>query len=250
MRLLIIRHGDPDYEQDGLTPLGQQQAAALGEKLRQTPIRMVFASPLGRARMTAQYTANNHDLSIQILPWIREMNDICIDAEELLCRPKLRTPELAKEEWIKKPAAWNIPPKCLMTVPDDDWTKNEMFLSTKAAERVQEMLEGTCEFLGQFGIQPLSQGGYRIQRSLKKFGDVAVFCHQGAGLAWMAMLLGIPLLTVWRSCYIAPTSVTTLLLEENDQEYATFRMISMGDTSHLYQANVENGFSGLLYNID
>ena len=30
MRLYIVRHGDPDYSVDGLTPAGKEEAAALG----------------------------------------------------------------------------------------------------------------------------------------------------------------------------------------------------------------------------
>ena len=37
-----------------LTPLGQQQAALLGESLAQTPFDLIFCSPLERARATAQ----------------------------------------------------------------------------------------------------------------------------------------------------------------------------------------------------
>jgi broad specificity phosphatase PhoE len=37
-----------------LTPLGQRQAALLGESLAQTPFDMIFHSPLERARATAQ----------------------------------------------------------------------------------------------------------------------------------------------------------------------------------------------------
>ena len=37
-----------------LTPLGERQAALLGESLAQTPFGMIFCSPLERARATAQ----------------------------------------------------------------------------------------------------------------------------------------------------------------------------------------------------
>ena len=33
MRILFIRHGDPDYEHDCLTELGRRQALAVSERL-------------------------------------------------------------------------------------------------------------------------------------------------------------------------------------------------------------------------
>ena len=34
MRILIIRHGDPDYENDTLTEKGHREASLLAEKLK------------------------------------------------------------------------------------------------------------------------------------------------------------------------------------------------------------------------
>ena len=33
MRLLFIRHGDPDYEHDSLTPKGEREAELLADKM-------------------------------------------------------------------------------------------------------------------------------------------------------------------------------------------------------------------------
>ena len=56
MKLYIIRHGDPDYANDCLTPLGKRQAEALGRRFANTDLDMVFISPLGRAQETAKPT--------------------------------------------------------------------------------------------------------------------------------------------------------------------------------------------------
>ena len=53
MLLFIIRHGDPIYNPDTLTPKGKLQAAAMGKRLAVHGIDRVFASPNGRARETA-----------------------------------------------------------------------------------------------------------------------------------------------------------------------------------------------------
>ena len=50
MRLLIIRHGDPDYEQDSLTPKGWCEAELLSERISKMNIKDFYVSPLGRAK--------------------------------------------------------------------------------------------------------------------------------------------------------------------------------------------------------
>ena len=42
MRILIIRHGDPDYEVDGLTERGRREAELLAGKLVQEPIDAIW----------------------------------------------------------------------------------------------------------------------------------------------------------------------------------------------------------------
>ena len=50
MRLLLIRHGDPDYEHDCLTARGRQEAAALADEkfkalIGDKPVRKVIVVP-------------------------------------------------------------------------------------------------------------------------------------------------------------------------------------------------------------
>ena len=57
MRLLLIRHGDPDYIHDTLTEKGEKEAELLADMIsRQQHIDSIYVSPLGRARKTASYT--------------------------------------------------------------------------------------------------------------------------------------------------------------------------------------------------
>ena len=53
MRLIFVRHGEPDYEKDCLTETGKIQAAAAAERLAGEGISEIYASPCGRARAQA-----------------------------------------------------------------------------------------------------------------------------------------------------------------------------------------------------
>ncbi|MBP5384578.1 MAG: histidine phosphatase family protein, partial [Lachnospiraceae bacterium] len=56
MKLVIIRHGEPDYEIDGLTEKGKVEADLLAERLAGFHMDEIYVSPLGRARETAEPT--------------------------------------------------------------------------------------------------------------------------------------------------------------------------------------------------
>lgn len=56
MKLVLIRHGDPDYVNDTLTAKGRVEASLLAERTARMQIDDFYVSPLGRARDTAAYT--------------------------------------------------------------------------------------------------------------------------------------------------------------------------------------------------
>ena len=76
MRILIIRHGDPDYEHDTLTEKGHREAKLLAEKLKNEKIDYIYSSPLGRAKDTCAYTAKALGLEDKVVvkEWLREFN--------------------------------------------------------------------------------------------------------------------------------------------------------------------------------
>ena len=56
MRLLIVRHGDPDYSIDSLTEKGWKEVEYLSERLSKLDVKDFYVSPLGRAKDTASLT--------------------------------------------------------------------------------------------------------------------------------------------------------------------------------------------------
>ncbi|MBL8121102.1 MAG: histidine phosphatase family protein, partial [Anaerolineae bacterium] len=73
MRLYIIRHADPDYENDTLTAAGHQEAMALAKRMASHGLDAIYASPMPRAAITAQYTANLLKLPVITAPWAIEV---------------------------------------------------------------------------------------------------------------------------------------------------------------------------------
>lgn len=56
MKLVIVRHGDPDYTIDSLTEKGWKEAGYLAERLEKLDVKEFYVSPLGRAKDTASCT--------------------------------------------------------------------------------------------------------------------------------------------------------------------------------------------------
>ena len=103
MRILIIRHGDPDYEHDSLTPKGWREAELLSDRICKMDIKAFYVSPLGRAKDTASCTLKKIGRTATEYPWLREF------------APTIMRPDVSDRRMI----AWDWLP--------EDWTKEENF---------------------------------------------------------------------------------------------------------------------------
>jgi hypothetical protein len=72
MLLYYIRHGDPIYHPDSLTPLGEEQAAAVARRLALFGVDEVYSSPSNRAILTAKHTCDLLDKPLHTLDFLNE----------------------------------------------------------------------------------------------------------------------------------------------------------------------------------
>lgn len=82
MKLILARHGETPWNAEGryqgqsdipLSPVGEGQARALGERLREVPITRAVASPLGRARQTAEFALGERRAMLSTDPGLMEI---------------------------------------------------------------------------------------------------------------------------------------------------------------------------------
>jgi broad specificity phosphatase PhoE len=82
VRLFTIRHGETDFARErrfagsrdvALTPRGLRQCKAVAEALGGVAIDAAYASPLARARASAECIAAPHKLPVKLEPAFREM---------------------------------------------------------------------------------------------------------------------------------------------------------------------------------
>lgn len=234
MRLYIIRHADPDYPNNTITPAGHLEAKALAKFMKQAGLTHIYSSPMGRAQHTAQYTAEATGLEPVILPWTAE-----ISAPPVI--------DAGGNKW----AVWNMAGDIIRGASKmptaDDWEKIPELSHFDYKARYQEVRDGSDEFMAGLGYE--RRGGIYYGSETNK-ERVAVFCHGGLGIWWMAHLLELPLPLVWCGFFMPPSSVSTIVMEHRSPDTAVPRLVGLGDTSHLYKEGLPENMRGLPANID
>ena len=76
MRILLIRHGDPDYVNDTLTEKGRHEAALLAKRAVSMNMGECYKSPLGRAKDTATPCLEVTGKTAEILDWLQEFLEL------------------------------------------------------------------------------------------------------------------------------------------------------------------------------
>lgn len=292
VRLYIIRHGDPDYETNRanggtLTDQGHKEAEALAPFLSQrAKITHAYSSPLYRARLTAQLglkdiedfcTIEKFEKNCHVEDWSRELSSWRV-------KGMLQLNKSGKEL-----ALWDYPPYItrarLENVAQGGRAKQEVQTdkdgncsnscgntcngwNTMCPEHAKYYMEydTVCkqadDFLARHGILKCKYTGcYKMSKvdmadPKKREAGIAIFCHCGLALTWLSHLLAIPLPMVHSSFWLAPSSVTTILFDEqsrerhshlngfsnnddNDHVYMTPRALCVGGTEHLGMAGLK-----------
>ena len=234
MRLYIIRHGDPDYDNDSLTSLGKRQAEALARRFVLNEPDLIYSSPLGRAVETARPTCELLGKQMRILDW----------TSESAAYEQMYVQEGADTRWCW--AKQNIIYKNNETVRlYDEWYKaDEEFSSTAARECVTRIGRHSDEFLEELGYR---RDGcvYKIIKPSDL--SVAVFCHQGFGLTWYSHLLQIPPHIVWGSFDVSHTGVTMFYFENFENGITAPKCLMMSDLSHIMSDRLPMKFENRIY---
>lgn len=228
MKLLLIRHGDPDYENDSLTEKGHREAELLSERLAPMEVKAYYTSPLGRAGKTAEYTLEKAGRKAEVLDWAKEFFETQID-----------------DGFGGKRIAWDMLPEVWTEVPEyydrDKWTDVRIMKDAGMRDAVGEVYGGLDRLLERHGYRREGE----IYRAVSPNEDtIVLFCHFGVSCVMLSHLLGVSPMVLWHGTIAAPTSVTTLVTEERREGKAVFRMTGFGDVSHLYKHGEPPAFAG------
>lgn len=250
MRLIFIRHGDPDYAHDSLTEKGWREANLLAERVKNWEVEQFYVSPLGRAKATAEPSLKALGRTAIEMPWLREYGSVLPvpgkvpdpSEHEKFMKQRKEEQELYEKGLGPRPRhiMWDN-----MEVENDSdlihfdpfhWYESEFFeIFRDRADLWEELCTGIDGLLEQYGYRR-EHTYYRVDPALTD-GDedknIVFFCHYGVTCALLGHLLNISPVSMWHGFFGAPTSVTILNAEKRFGDYAHFRTQVYGDTKHL-----------------
>lgn len=218
MRILIIRHGDPDYEHDSLTEKGLREANLLKERLFREKINAFYCSPLGRARKTAEPTLKAFGKEAVICDWLREFDGY------------VKNPQTGERErpWDRYPSFFIGGASYF---EKEHWKDMPLYRGSEAAEKYETVCAELDTLLAKHGYV---HDGTLFRAVAPNTDTLALFCHFGVECVLLSHMLNVSPVVLWQGFVALPTGVTTLYTEERERGIASLRCCGFGDLSHLY----------------
>lgn len=227
MKLVIVRHADPDYSIDSLTPTGWREAELLSDRLVRTPADFYYVSPLGRAQDTASLTLKKLNRTAETCEWLQEFS------------PRIIKPGMDRTSciWDWLPELWT---KELRYYDPEEWYHTDAMRSIHVEEEFKRV---TSEFDRLLAAHGYEREGLYYRAVRPNCDTIVLFCHFGVECVLLSHLMHVSPMPLWHGLCAAPSSVTTIYTEERRQGIASFRAGTFGDVSHLYAAGEEPSFA-------
>lgn len=226
MILYYVRHGDPTYRPDELTPLGLRQAEAVGRRIAQHGIDRIYSSTSTRAYQTARPLSEILKKEIIQMDWCHEKyayQDMLVVDEEgrrmwasdyWPIRRVFATAECRRlaDKWYEHPdlAQWR-----------------DQFKA--GVERVNSHVD---EWLRELGYEHDREAG--VYHPLRENNErIALFAHAGFGRMFLSSLLDISYSELSMRTDMSHTGVTVVEFVEREG-VSIPRMLTYSNDAHIY----------------
>lgn len=241
MRLIFIRHAEPDYANNTLTEKGFREAEILSHRTVNWKVDAIYSSPLGRALQTAEPTLKALNREAIVCDWLQEFS--------YPINPDLHPFNVG--------ICWDLSAQYLQDNPSlydrFDWTKDPIMESGGIGYIHKKICDEFDALLASYGYvrhgvyydsptDHIASNHYMKYdgRTLENMKDnkaddttLVFFCHLGVMSVLIAHILNVSPTALWHGYFVAPSSVTVLNAEERDGHSAYFRCQTMGDCTHL-----------------
>lgn len=237
MVIYYIRHADPIYNPDSLTPLGKRQAEAVAKRLSLHGIDEIYSSPSNRAMQTAEPLSEILKKPITTLDW----------CDEGLCWGEFTVADPnGNRNWM----FWNDSVRDRFVEKEvldlrDRWYQDPFF-DEKVGKGVNRVNCALDEFLKGFGyIHDRVRGVYKVEKETNK--RIAVFAHQGFGMIFFSSLLDIPYPVFSTRFDISHSCVSLINFPNSHRDVIVPKLLQHSNDSHLYKEGLptkyNNGFT-------
>lgn len=226
MIFYYVRHGDPIYDPDSLTPLGARQAEALSKRLALYGVDKIYTSTSNRAILTSKPTCELLNMQPEQLDFANEgytWNDMTIDKEDGSGKTWIfhhrKTVDLFNTKEIRDLG--------------DRWYDHPEFKNYNYEKGINRIYDEADAFLKTLGYEHIRYTGkYKINKSNDQ--RIALFAHQGFGLAFMSCILDIPYPMYCTHFDMCHSGLTVIDFQENDG-YCIPKILTLSSDSHLYR---------------
>lgn len=233
MIFYYVRHGEPIYNPNSLTEYGVEQADALAKRFALYGLDEVYSSPSIRAIQTAQPTCRLLNKEPIMLDW----------TDEGLAWNEFSIMKNGKRPWVfqDQESIEILSSKELLSL-GENFVENPYFKDTDIKNGLKRIRNETDLFFLKLGFKHnREKGGYEVIYPNQK--RVALFAHQGFGMAFLSALLDIPYPIFCTRFDMGHSGVTAIYFDET-KEITYPKMLQLSNDSHLYKENILKPYQG------
>ena len=237
MILYYVRHGDPIYDPNQLTPLGERQAEAVAKRLAVHGIERVYASPSNRARQTSEPLCQILKQEPVILDWADE---------DLAFRDLALIEESGRKNWVfrHKDGRLQLSKREVRDL-GRDWHTHSDFAGTDFGPGIQRIQQETDAFLESLGYRhDLENNCYYALR--ENDDRIALFAHEGVGVAILSCMLDIPYPMFSTHFDMTHTGVTVIHFKEQ-HGIVIPKVLTFSNDSHIYREGLPTKHQNNIY---
>lgn len=253
MRLLFVRHGDPDYGNDCLNDIGVAEARALSTLRTSCKMNLgtCYASPLGRAQETAAIAlgravpgAHGIDAAagcgdiLTTLDWLQEF-PAKVDVNESPLLQDAYYLQTRADGSFKSRIVWDMYPSYFTEhsaySDHEEWRSTLVALNSDLLPVYDNVIASFDGLLADHGYVRENRH-YRVEQ--ESIETLTFFCHFGITCVLLSHLWNISPFVTLQSFCMPTSSVTEVYTEERQKGFANFRATRIGDTTHLTMAGL------------
>ena len=232
MLFFYIRHGDPTYNPDALTPIGERQAEAIGRRLARFGLDKIFASSAVRAQETARPAAELTRKEIVTLDW----------AHENLAWKEMVLDTGSGKNWC----FWDPELKRKFSSPEvlslgDKWYEAPCLPENRFGEGIERVSRETDAFMLSLGYRHDRENRWYIAEHPTD-ERVALFAHLGFGMTFLSVLLDIPYPLLATRIEHGYTGMTVIEFNEKDGIVIP-KMLELSCDAHLYASDLPTDYN-------
>ena len=235
MLFFYVRHGDPVYDPDSLTPLGERQAEAVARRLSLYGIDKIFASTSNRAIQTAKPTCDILKKDMTLLDFANEGHawrelSVEYDGRRSWLFQHKRFVELFTEKSIRDLG--------------DRWYEHPELAEYDLKKGLDRISDECDKFFASLGYEhDRLTGKYRAVNPTKE--RVALFAHQGFGIAFLSSVLDIPYPIIAKHFDMCHTGLTVIEFSDRGG-YTVPKVLTLSSDSHIYKDGLPTNYNNYI----